>query len=102
MYRNDFPLAVEELTQTVTGKAGVLKQVVRQAIVAQTTEAAPAPQNEDSSIPANLQAYLNKVAYYSYKVTDNDIKRLKQAGYTEDELFEACLLYTSPSPRDNR
>jgi alkylhydroperoxidase family enzyme len=32
--------------------------------------------------------YLEKVRLHAYKVTDRDIGELKDAGFTEDEIFE--------------
>ncbi|MEM7116799.1 MAG: hypothetical protein AAF614_30485 [Chloroflexota bacterium] len=91
MYRYDFPHAIEELTQTVTDKAGVLDQDIRQAIVKKTAVGESLKGGENNPVPTNLQSYLEKVAHYSYKVTDQDINRLKYAGYTEDDIFEATV-----------
>ena len=38
--------------------------------------------------PPKLSRYLEKVRLYAYKVTDRDVEELKQAGFTEDEIFE--------------
>jgi hypothetical protein len=42
-------------------------------------------------IPIDLVAYVDKVALYAYKTTDQDIEQLKEAGYSEDEIFEITL-----------
>ena len=88
----NYPQAIADLGETITGETGVMSQAVRQAIVAQTVAAIKhgEPQR-DGMVPANLQAYLQKVATHSYKVTDQDINRLKYAGYSEDEIFEATV-----------
>lgn len=44
-----------------------------------------------SEIPADLVDYVRKVALYAYKVTDEDIQQLKEAGYSEDAVFEITL-----------
>lgn len=36
-------------------------------------------------------AYLHKVARHAYRVTDADVQRLKDAGRSDDEIFEATL-----------
>jgi alkylhydroperoxidase/carboxymuconolactone decarboxylase family protein YurZ len=36
-----------------------------------------------------LEAYLQKVRTRAYTVTDADVEALKNAGLTEDEIFEA-------------
>ena len=38
--------------------------------------------------PAELDAYLEKVRLYAYKVVDRDVEQLKAAGFSEDEIFE--------------
>lgn len=43
------------------------------------------------NIPAELTSYLKKVALHAYKTTDEDIAALRQAGYSEDAIFEITL-----------
>ena len=38
--------------------------------------------------PPELGPYLEKVRRHAYKVTDADVLRLKDAGFSEDEIFE--------------
>ena len=61
----------------------------------QTTEAYAAKLGgagrEPAEVPADLEAYLTKVALYAYKTTDDDFDRLTEAGYSEDEIFELTL-----------
>jgi alkylhydroperoxidase family enzyme len=35
-----------------------------------------------------MQVYLEKVRRHAYKVTDGDVETLKDAGFSEDEIFE--------------
>jgi alkylhydroperoxidase family enzyme len=42
----------------------------------------------DRSAPPEFAAYLEKVRLHAYKVTDRDVQELKDAGFTEDEIFE--------------
>ncbi len=46
---------------------------------------------EQVTIPPELEAYIDKVTLYAYKVTDEDVAELKAFGYTEDELFEITI-----------
>jgi alkylhydroperoxidase family enzyme len=39
--------------------------------------------------PEPLAAYADKVRRHAYKVVDADFARLREAGYSEDEIFEA-------------
>ena len=40
---------------------------------------------------ARLAPYLEKVRLGAYTVTDADVEGLKQAGFSEDEIFEATV-----------
>jgi alkylhydroperoxidase family enzyme len=40
---------------------------------------------------APMAGYLDKVRHRAYAVTDRDIERLKQAGFSEDEIFEQTV-----------
>lgn len=43
------------------------------------------------SSPPELAAYVEKVRRHAYKVTDEDLDGLRQAGYSEDAIFELTL-----------
>ena len=38
--------------------------------------------------PPAFAAYLDKVRRHAYRTTDEDVAALKDAGYSEDEIFE--------------
>jgi hypothetical protein len=42
-------------------------------------------------IPQPLKLYVEKVTRYAYRVTDNDVRSLLAAGYSQDQIFEATL-----------
>jgi alkylhydroperoxidase family enzyme len=50
--------------------------------------AATLPERE---APAEFGSYLEKVRLHAYKVTDADVARLKDAGFSEDEIFEQTV-----------
>jgi alkylhydroperoxidase family enzyme len=41
--------------------------------------------------PAEMTAYLEKVRDRAYAVVDGDIEALKDAGFSEDEIFEQTV-----------
>lgn len=41
--------------------------------------------------PPELAAYLDKVRNEAYKVTDADVQALKDAGFSDDEIFEQTV-----------
>jgi alkylhydroperoxidase family enzyme len=46
---------------------------------------------EGADVPEALRGYLDKVARYAYKVTDDDVEALRAAGYYEDQIFEVTV-----------
>lgn len=48
----------------------------------------------DRPAPADFAAYLDKVRRHAYRTTDADVHALKDAGYSEDEIFE-CTVSTA-------
>ena len=42
-------------------------------------------------LPPPLDAFVEKVALHAYKVTDDDIRALDRAGYSEDAIFEVVV-----------
>ena len=45
----------------------------------------------DREAPPDFVPYLDKVRNNAYKVTDEDIEKLKDAGYSEDVIFEQTV-----------
>ena len=45
----------------------------------------------DRPAPPGFSAYLEKVRGNAYKVTDRDVQALKDAGFSEDEIFEQTI-----------
>jgi alkylhydroperoxidase family enzyme len=45
----------------------------------------------ERNTPPEFVSYLEKVRLHAYKVTDGDVQALKEAGYSEDEIFEQTV-----------
>jgi alkylhydroperoxidase family enzyme len=45
----------------------------------------------DCPAPPEFAAYLDKVRRDAYTVTDADVQALKEAGYSDDEIFEQTV-----------
>jgi alkylhydroperoxidase family enzyme len=45
----------------------------------------------DRPAPGAFRPYLDKVLHRAYAVTDEDVQALKNAGYSEDEIFEQTV-----------
>jgi alkylhydroperoxidase family enzyme len=42
-------------------------------------------------LPSEWMSYVDKVALHAYRVTDEDVQALKDAGHDEDEIFEVTV-----------
>jgi alkylhydroperoxidase family enzyme len=42
----------------------------------------------DRPAPPAFGPYLEKIRLHAYRVTDGDVQALKDAGYSEDQIFE--------------
>lgn len=47
--------------------------------------------DEATALPASLVDYVRKVTLHAYETTDGDLARLREAGYSDDEIFEITL-----------
>jgi hypothetical protein len=56
-------------------------------LIAELREAA----QPDRPAPREFAAYLDKVRRHAYKVTDADVEAMKDAGYSDDEIFEQTV-----------
>jgi alkylhydroperoxidase family enzyme len=45
----------------------------------------------DREAPSDFAPYLDKVRRNAYRVTDKDVQALKDAGYSEDLIFEQTV-----------
>ena len=45
----------------------------------------------DRAVPPDFEAYLAKVRTRAYTITDGDVEALKEAGHSEDEIFEQTV-----------
>ena len=53
------------------------------ALIAELRAALP-----DREAPADFGPYLDKIRHHAYTITDEDVQALKDAGHSEDEIFE--------------
>jgi alkylhydroperoxidase family enzyme len=54
-----------------------------EALISELQAAAP-----NREAPHDFDGYLEKVRRHAYSITDRDVQALKDAGYSEDEIFE--------------
>jgi len=85
-----FILKVRKAVSALLTKPAVCTPELRQSVEA-FAERLSAADRETTHIPDDLVAYVTKVALHAYRVTDEDVQSLKDAGYSEDAIFEITL-----------
>jgi alkylhydroperoxidase family enzyme len=80
---------LDALGASVLGDDGHLPSDTRRAVEALSAELGGGPAGE--GVPDDLAAFVEKVALHAYKTTDADIEKLKEAGYSEDAIFELIV-----------
>ena len=78
----------DRLINSVLGPAGQTPESLRRAVL----ERGKRPGASAEAIPDELTHYVDTVAQHAYKVTDADIAKLKQAGHSDDALFEITVV----------
>jgi alkylhydroperoxidase family enzyme len=81
--------AFQQLRQSVLTGPGALSEEERQRIAAWSANPGTIPASQQMAEP--LAKVLTKVTRHAYKVTDEDIQALLDAGYAEDAVFEAVV-----------
>jgi hypothetical protein len=85
-----FQSLLNQLRQAALTRAGDTPQELRTKIVSWATQLDIAP-DAPSDLPDAVKSYVKKVVLYAYKTTDTDVQRLKDAGYSEDAIFEITV-----------
>ncbi len=79
------------LIDVVLSSPGETDSKLRCAVEARAAQLSGRASSQNSQVPGALERYTAKVALHAYKITDQDIETLKDAGYSEDAIFELTL-----------
>jgi alkylhydroperoxidase family enzyme len=74
-----FGAKLNDLERRVLDQAGTLDPAIRRAAAA------------GDAVPDDLTAYVEKVRLHAFEVTDQDVRGLLGAGYSEDQIFELTV-----------
>lgn len=88
--KNFYPPKVQKATDALLNSPAVTTPTLRQAVAAHSARLSLGA-GEAKDIPSDLMTYVDKVTMHAYKVTDEEVQRLKEAGYSEDAIFEITL-----------
>lgn len=78
------------IVEAVLKTPGHTDLALRRAIFALGMRSGP-PTDAQQSLPSELVPFVEKVVRYAYKVTDEDVDALRNAGYSEDAIFEVII-----------
>ena len=85
----------KRLLDAVLATSGHTATKLRRAVFARARPSSPpsgtARGTGGEDIAPDLAGYVDKVALHAYKVTDEDLAALKQAGHSDDVLFEVTV-----------
>jgi len=76
--------ALERVAEAILTTPGDADLELRRAVEAYAA-------GRSTAIPDDLRPYLEKVVRNAYKVTDADVDGLREAGYSDDAIFELTL-----------
>jgi alkylhydroperoxidase family enzyme len=82
---------IRRLAHAVLNSPGGTDTATRYAVKEYSARLGVSPTSTAGAIPAELTGYIKKVALHAYRTTDEDIAALRQAGYSEDGIFEITL-----------
>jgi alkylhydroperoxidase family enzyme len=83
---------VASLLATVSGSAGRSDARLRAAVRTRGTEIVETGQTSSSSdVAPDVIAYVDTIARGAFRVTDEDVDRLRRAGFSDDEIFDVTV-----------
>jgi alkylhydroperoxidase family enzyme len=79
---------VDHLRQAVLAGPGVTERSERAAVASRAGALSGGGTPAEGVVPGAIAGFVDKVAGRAYTVTDDDVHALRQAGYSEDAIFE--------------
>ncbi len=89
-----YPDKLHKLVDTFLTCPARTKPELRRAIEAYSSRLAGGDRKDEGQITEEIVPYVEKVALHAYKIIDEDVKGMKEAGYSEDQIFEITLSAT--------
>jgi len=88
--RDLYPPKVRKLFEVFTTSPAETSEELRRKVTARAARL-DGSDRAAAEVPGEIKGYIDKVARHAYKVTDDDLLELKEAGYSEDQIFEVTL-----------
>ena len=81
----------QRMIEAVLTTPGDTDPALRRSVKRWAAELGSRPSTQSSVVLPELAVYVKKVALHAYKTTDEDIEALRNAGLSEDAIFEITL-----------
>lgn len=88
---DQFQSLLNQLSKAMLTSTGDTTLESRSKIVAWAAQLDAAP-DAPIDLPETVKNYSKKVVLHAYKITDTDVQQLKDAGYSEDAIFEISVM----------
>lgn len=88
--RGNYPQPIRRVLDAVLGRKGQSALEERTHLFNFAAQAAGA-ETESIEVPPALLPYIEKLTHSPYKVVERDIDSLREAGYSEDQIFELTV-----------
>lgn len=82
---------IKNLVDNVLKGPGHSDPQLRQAVAQKVAAHAGRTSENDVSVHEALDTYVDKIALYAYKITTADVDALRDAGFSENVIFELTL-----------
>lgn len=85
------PTELARARQPLLSAPGKTSPALRQAVESFVVAEIGFPRSSTLPVPDELTRYLQKLALYAYKITDEDIDALRAAGYEDEAIYEITV-----------
>jgi alkylhydroperoxidase family enzyme len=82
---------IERLLDAILRGRGDSDTAVRQAIARRASDLSNHAASPADGVPDDLVPYVDTVARCAYRTADADVQALREAGYSEDAIFEMTI-----------
>lgn len=89
--RTDYRNRVHAVREAVLLAPGETDKELRKAVEVYISQVSGWGVQSKATLPEEIRGYVDTVARHAYKVTDQDIGALREAGYSEDAIFEITI-----------
>ena len=83
------PNKVKDLIEAVLRGPGESQEELRQILLGRAVDLSLG--GDTIEPPENLKVYSDKVARWAHKVLDEEVVELREAGYSDDQIFELTI-----------